>query len=395
MNRTMKRMGQGMMMVSLGLAAAGCGVEEETAAAPTLAQAEAKLSPGQDTAWFRAENDTLDTHGILQGASWVNTASYAPGIEGQAFDINHSTGYVQIPDAPFLNGGSFSIEADVLPLNRTVWHTLLSKQEGNSQFDYGLWMEPGAVGHVLKAHVRNTQGAGVWLQSSIYPMPMFEWNKVRISYEAHTGKFQLWHNNVLQAENVLAGVRNTSNTPLRLGDNGYGDRFLGRIDQVKIWNSAHRGTNVPLSNPSFESSSLTGWSVWSNTGSDARFTTGTSNPVPQTVAGARYAQVDALSGAATAILSQNFGPVTGGQRYRVGVWMRSHLTNSTAEVEIRNPVGPVSWNQKKSVTITPDWQRVDYDMVVPAGYSGSAQLLLRLVGTGYLRADGVTLTRLD
>ena len=69
--------------------------------------------PAGLVAWWRGENNALDSAGTNHGTA-LNGTSYAPGIVGQAFTFDGFNDAVLVPDAPAMRPTSFTLEGWVM-----------------------------------------------------------------------------------------------------------------------------------------------------------------------------------------------------------------------------------------------------------------------------------------
>jgi hypothetical protein len=99
-------------------------VHGQTSCAPT---------PSGLVDWWRAEGNTIDFFGTNNG-TLTGTATYGPGMVGQAFVFDGSGAGVQVSNTASLQAQSFTIEAWV----RRTDSNLISHVSGNGEiFAYG------------------------------------------------------------------------------------------------------------------------------------------------------------------------------------------------------------------------------------------------------------------
>jgi hypothetical protein len=213
---------------------------------PSCAQAPSGL-----TAWWKAENNTLDSinanNGVFQG-----TASYASGEVGQAFNFNGSS-YVQVPDSPtlrFTNG--MSVEAWVNLNHYTGRATeIISKLAalGLNANSYSLSIEGADTASTHRAYliVDGPVGSpinGIQLFSSV-DIPTNQWVHIAGTYDGLNAK--IYVNGVLSASTTYAYGINPGTQPLSIGcsiNGGPVSLFNGQIDETSLYNRALSASEI-------------------------------------------------------------------------------------------------------------------------------------------------------
>ena len=187
--------------------------------------------------WWKAEGNALDSadsnNGTLQGG-----ASYSVGEVGQAFSLDGSTGYVEIPDAPALQPASFSLEAWVLVDSTSGLQTVFAKPVGTGTYDsYTLWLTSGT----LNGQVCEVTSAGAQLTAPT-PLTTGTWYHVAYTVDNAAQQQALYVDGVQVASGATTLSAGYDNQPLLLGrdtEDGAPDYFLqGCIDEASIYNRA-------------------------------------------------------------------------------------------------------------------------------------------------------------
>ena len=155
----------------------------------------------------------------------------APGKVGQAVVIGKE-GYPQAAFSPSLElGGEMTLEAWIKPdLNPPSGMRILDRATigGNDGFMFDTWPE---------GHLRLIIGPGLLRDSD--QLPAGEWTHVVATYSAELCETRLYRNGQIAAETTAGGKLNPSQWPLNLGaSQGGGDRFIGLMDEVRIYNRA-------------------------------------------------------------------------------------------------------------------------------------------------------------
>src|SRR5262245_30843672 len=108
--------------------------------------APAVLPPAGLVSWYRAEGNASDfagsNNGTLQGG-----ATFTTGEVGQAFSLNGTDAFVEIPDSPSLSiTGAITLEAWINPNSVTGVHEINSKYDSSiNQESWALLVMDGVV----------------------------------------------------------------------------------------------------------------------------------------------------------------------------------------------------------------------------------------------------------
>jgi Tol biopolymer transport system component len=215
-------------------------------ARPALAQKGCIPPPPGMVAWWSGDKTSLDPVGGINGAM-MNGATFAPGKVGQAFKLDGTDDYVQIPfDSRynFLPTGQFTIElwmnpGRVMGSSRVApdyqWQCLVVKSTPDTVWDWGIYLGGDKISsgsqrlHFLKSTTTVAVGA---------------WYHVAVTYNA--GSMTLYVNGLPEATG--SGLISQSDGALALGRKGdsepHPDFYQGLLDEVAIYRRALSASEV-------------------------------------------------------------------------------------------------------------------------------------------------------
>ena len=194
--------------------------------------------PAGLVSWWAAEGNALDlagtNNGTLQGA-----ATFAPGLDGQAFNFDPANGTVVVPDSPSLRlTNQLTIEAWIKArsLSGSGGYVIVSKlggAGGNNGYQFNL------VGNTIQG-LFNSPGQA-WPSASLFSGPIITpgvWYHVAYTYDQSAMK--LYCNGQPVATNVIgAKAIATSISNLHIsGDDNSHSYFDGLIDEPTVYNRA-------------------------------------------------------------------------------------------------------------------------------------------------------------
>jgi hypothetical protein len=199
--------------------------------------------PAGASGWWRAEGSAQDSvnanHGTLR-----NGAGFSAGKVGQAFSLDGTSGFVEIPDAPALRPASLTLEAwvafDAVSGVRVVFGKLVG---ASTSVSYALWLENGT----LRGVVGDATGRGPTLSVTFSPVPS-RWYHLAYTFDDGTKRHALYLDGSSIASDAATKSIGYDNQPLLLGrggQNGVADFFLqGRIDESAIYGRALNAAEV-------------------------------------------------------------------------------------------------------------------------------------------------------
>jgi hypothetical protein len=196
-------------------------------------------APAGLVGWWRAENDAQDSTGTNHGVL-LNGTGFAAGRVGQAFALDGTDDFIEIPDEPTLRPVSVTLESWVAFDVASGRQVIFSKSRGPATIDgisYALWLE----GKTLRG-----QGRDIGLSAPFSPVPG-RW--YHLAYTMDNTKQQ-----VLYIDGIQVASGSTSSPlayaaqPLLLGcekPGGIpGSLLHGRIDEAAIYNRALSGAEI-------------------------------------------------------------------------------------------------------------------------------------------------------
>jgi CSLREA domain-containing protein len=196
--------------------------------------------------WYRAEgnaNDFADgNNGTLQGG-----ATFAAGEVGQAFSLNGTDAFVEIPDSPSLSvTGAITLEAWINPNSVTGLHEIISKYDSSiSQESWALLVMDGVVRAEFLGSGDGVLARVVDTNTAVISTGVF--THLAATFDPATQAVHIYVNGVdvpttVQNGGIVSSIFD-STSPMRIGSivGGSGQTsefFDGRIDEVDVYNRA-------------------------------------------------------------------------------------------------------------------------------------------------------------
>jgi nitrogen fixation protein len=189
--------------------------------------------------WWMGEGDAFDSFGTNNG-TLQNGVGFVSGEVGQAFNLNGTSQYVDVPSSASLNPTtSMSVEAWIyprLPLDSVAAPIIKKAGEGSGQWD-GYTLEfAGTSGVIFSAYVN---GGRQWVVTALAPVPMSQWSHVVGVYDG-TGA-SIYINGALVGAPVSGpGQIVPSGNNLQIGhDPSNPSRYFnGLIDEASVYKVA-------------------------------------------------------------------------------------------------------------------------------------------------------------
>jgi len=194
--------------------------------------------------WWAAEGNALDSAGSNDG-TLRNGLACVPGRVGQAFNLNGTSQYVDVPSSASLNPtASLSVEAWVYPrspLNSVAAPIIKKAGEGTGQ-SHGYTLEfAGTSGVILAVSL----GGGGWFSTAPAPVPMEQWSHVAGVFDG--ANVSIYVNGTLVGSPVAApGQIVPSGNNLQIGrDPSNPSRYFnGLIDEPSVYSTALSASEI-------------------------------------------------------------------------------------------------------------------------------------------------------
>ena len=202
-------------------------------------------APAGLVGWWQAEGNALDSGGTNSGIL-MNGVGFAAGEVGQAFNLDGTSQYVDVPNSASLNPTArLSLEVWVYPRsaqNSTGSPIIKKAGEGSDQRD-GYTLEFAGTSGVLFGI--NVSGGFDWVLTAPVPLPNNQWSHVAGVFDGST--ISLYVNGVLATSPIAtAGPIVPSGNDLHIGhDPSNPSRYFnGLIDEVSVYNTAFSAAQI-------------------------------------------------------------------------------------------------------------------------------------------------------
>jgi len=180
------------------------------------------VPPAGLVSWWTGDGTTADTNGLNDGAL-AGTASYAPGLYGQAFNFNG--GYLAVLSSASLNFGP----TDALSVEMWVKRT----QPGYPQYYFGKRVSCGAY---------NYQSPSDQISGGAYDPPVGEWRHFAWVF---TGTEWMGYVNGVLVYRTQTSLGASNSASLFIGASGTcPSPFTGLIDEARLYNRALTSNEV-------------------------------------------------------------------------------------------------------------------------------------------------------
>lgn len=174
-----------------------------------------------------SDSSGAGNNGAISGATWTTAGKY-----DSALSFDGTSSYVSVPDSNSLDlTTQMTLAAWVYPtVVLSGWRTVLVK-EGLSGWPYFLFTNSG---NNVPAFMVYVSGERI-LTGGTKPL-INTWTHLAATYDGATQR--LYINGVQVASRAQTGAALVSTGALKIGGNGSGEYFQGRIDEVKVYNRA-------------------------------------------------------------------------------------------------------------------------------------------------------------
>ncbi len=190
--------------------------------------------PSGFVGWWPASGTTADVQGGHDGAL-KGGATYGPGLSGEAFLLNGTSAYVQVPDAPALNFATNDFTACLwVNFNNTAGEqVLIEKWIDGGPSGWSLIKMPGGN---LRMAMSNGSGGEVDVNSGPLTIPTTNW--IHYAVRRQAGQITIFTNGVSVASGVSTANLSAA-TSLLFGSRGATNFFLnGSIDELTLYSRA-------------------------------------------------------------------------------------------------------------------------------------------------------------
>ncbi len=179
---------------------------------------------GTTTADASGNNNT----GVISGATWTTQGRY-----GSALSFNGTSNMVVVANSASLNlTTAMTLSAWVMPTaNQTGWRTILFREQDVYFLTAG-----------TSSGNRRPTGGGTFNGTMNYisgptAVPLNVWTHVALTWDG--AQLRVYANGAQVATAARGGVLESVTTTLQIGGNvPYGEFFLGRLDEIRIYNRA-------------------------------------------------------------------------------------------------------------------------------------------------------------
>jgi hypothetical protein len=174
-----------------------------------------------------ADATGIGNTGTISGATWNTTGKF-----GGSLTFNGTSNLVLINSSASLNFSSaMTLEAWVYPTaTQSGWRTVVQKQTD-------AFLLHASSNSPLSPAGGGTFNGTVSFVSNPSAIALNTWTHLAVTYDGAT--IRLYVNGLLTASQAQTGALETNANAIRIGGNvPYGEYFLGRIDEVRIYNRA-------------------------------------------------------------------------------------------------------------------------------------------------------------
>ncbi|HTY86563.1 MAG TPA: LamG-like jellyroll fold domain-containing protein [Candidatus Acidoferrum sp.] len=195
------------------------------------------LPPSGLVGWWQAESNAWDFLGLNSGTT-IGGVTYGAGVTGQAFNLNGTSGYVEVPSSSSLKFTNAMTAEAWIKLNSTSGtKTVITK--GQDSDAPGDWLMS-----IVGAQLNGSLYAGGSWQGGNFSTIMSPgtWYHVAITYD---GSWLCGYvNGVLDGQKNVLGSLRTTDYALRIGayapvnGSAYKNFFAGLIDEASVYNRA-------------------------------------------------------------------------------------------------------------------------------------------------------------
>jgi hypothetical protein len=181
-----------------------------------------------------ADSSGIGNHGTITGATWSTAGKF-----GNALSFNGSSNLVTINDSASLDlTTGMTLEAWVYPTASGGYRTVLIK-ETPAGLAFGLY----ANGYTPGPSAWITKGGVYWGAESTTSLSLNTWTHLAATYNGTI--LRLYVNGTQVASKSVTGSIDVSSMPACVGGSAtWGEYFQGRIDELRVYNTALTSTQI-------------------------------------------------------------------------------------------------------------------------------------------------------
>lgn len=153
----------------------------------------------------------------------------------------NSSCYAAAPNSPSLDvTGSFTLEAWVNPSNTSNKGVISKGGAKGTSLIYGIRITGSRVLLV-------TNGAQRLISKTTTLIPVNTWTHIAATYDSTINTFKIFINGLQDTSSVIAGADPVSNSDsLFIGISGTSTPFSGKLDEVRVWNTALSNVSISV-----------------------------------------------------------------------------------------------------------------------------------------------------
>jgi hypothetical protein len=180
---------------------------------------------GEGTGTTTADASGNGNTGAISGATWTE------GRYGTGLSFNGSTNVVQIAASASLTlGSTMTVSAWVQPtVDQVSWRAIVQKQVD------AFFLHASSDGPLRPAAGGIFGGIDNY-RSAPSAIPINVWTHLAMTYDGTT--LRLYVDGSEVASRLAGGAIQSTPNPLWIGNNSYGENFIGLIDEVRVYNRA-------------------------------------------------------------------------------------------------------------------------------------------------------------
>jgi hypothetical protein len=224
-------------------------VEPMSGTANVIAAPGCTPMPSDLVAFWRGENDALDSSGMNHGTLYGSVAYLTCSIGGSGFNFATLGSYVSVPFSPALQRTNLTVEGWVFaqgtPTTQAgilgTWNDLLGAGTAWRR-TFMMWSYQGKLEFLCGV------GTTIDRATDSAALPINTWVHVAGTYDGST--IRLYRNGVQVASKAYAGILNTNDQPFYIGRTDAGgdgsDYWRGMIDDVSVYSRALSSNEIAV-----------------------------------------------------------------------------------------------------------------------------------------------------